>query len=100
MHHILNPNLMDVPSSVCNRIPFQNGEPYDVYVSVMRFFNCMNGFIHNRSTDYGDRHTQDVFLSNMDHADAIMKYILLIEVQRFRIYLFDTRKVHLSIQFA
>jgi hypothetical protein len=75
MHHILNPNLMDIPSSVCNRIPFQNGEPYNVYGSVMRFFNCMNGFIHNRSTDYGDRHTQDVFLSNMDHADAIMKYI-------------------------
>jgi hypothetical protein len=75
MHHILIPNLMDVPSSVCNRIPFQNGEPYDVYVSVMSFFNCMNGFIHNYSTDYGDCHTQDVFLSSMDHADAIMKYI-------------------------
>jgi hypothetical protein len=75
MHHILNPNLMDVPSSVCNRIPFQNGESYDVYVSIMRFFNCMNGFIHNRPTDYGDRHTQDVFLSNMDHSDTIMKYI-------------------------
>jgi hypothetical protein len=75
MHHILNPNLMDIPSSVCNCIPYQNGEPYDVYVSVMRFFNCMNGFIHNRSTDYGDRHTQDVSLSNIDHADTIMKYI-------------------------
>jgi hypothetical protein len=75
MHHILNPNIMDVPSSVCNRIPFQNGESYDVYVSIMRFFNCMNGFIHNCPTNYGDRHTQDVFLSNMDHSDTIMKYI-------------------------
>jgi len=75
MHHILNPNLMDIPSSVCNRIPSQNGETYDVYVSIMRFYHCMIGFLQSRPTDYGDRHTQDVFLSNMDHSDAIMKHI-------------------------
>jgi hypothetical protein len=73
MHCLLNPALMDIPSSVCSTIPTQHGRPFIEYVWSVQFRHHMLGYIQNRSVDLGDRHVQDMFISNMDNSAAIIQ---------------------------
>jgi hypothetical protein len=72
MHSLLNPNLMDIPSSVCSTIPTQASSLFLDYVWNVQFHHHMQGFIQDQEVDLGNTHVQDMFISNMDHSDIII----------------------------
>jgi hypothetical protein len=72
MHSLLNPNLLDITSSVCSTIPTQDGSLFFDYVWSVQFHHHMQGFVHDYEVDLGDTHVQDMFISNMDHSDTII----------------------------
>jgi len=75
MHIILHPKLMEIPSSVCNAIPKQSGSTFEEYVSSVKFYHAMLGFLQDIKQDIGERYIQDIFLSNMDHSTEIINYV-------------------------
>jgi hypothetical protein len=72
MHSLLNPNLLDIPSSVCSTIPTQDGGLFLDYVWSVQFHHHMQDFVQDYEVDLGDTHVQDMFISNMDHSDTII----------------------------
>jgi hypothetical protein len=72
MHSLLNPNLLDIPSSVCSTIPTQDGSLFLDYVWSVQFHHHMQGFVQDYEVDLGDTHVQDMFISNMDHSDTVI----------------------------
>jgi hypothetical protein len=72
MYSLLNPNLLDIPSSVCSTIPTQDGSLFLDYVWSVQFHHHMQGFVQDYEVDLGDTHVQDIFISNMDHSDTVI----------------------------
>ena len=77
MHNLLNPNIMEIPSIVCNQIPVQGGKSFEDYVSRVKFHHSMLGLVQDISTSFGNKHVQDMFISNMDNSSLYITCYLL-----------------------
>jgi hypothetical protein len=72
MYSLLNPNLMDIPSSVCSTIPTQAGSLFLDYVWNVQFHHHIQGF-KDQEVDLGNTHVQDMFISSTSFIYKLMK---------------------------
>jgi len=77
LNKLMNPNLMEVPSTLIANHPKQEGTSISDFVQASKFYYHIQGLQRDHAEDFDKPANQDVFILNMDYGQKVLDTVTL-----------------------